>query len=324
MHLRWAVVDLRELRRRAGFLDEEESRRAARLAPVRRAQFITGRWLLRTSLAPLMAVTARGVPLRTRCPRCGSAEHGRPEVRSRGLPWQVSLTHVGRHVGVLVSRTVLPVGVDVEPVGRRRAVVLLEPKIFGSTLPRQKPHDAGLSALRAWCLGEAYVKASGTELASAFRRIRPQPLPGGRLAVPRAPVGGWYLREIPAPAGHVASAALPAGRYGGPAARTEAEEGRWTMAAPENPPGTQVFEEEIRTRLEERVGHEVARGIGVDERFRDLGVDSLDLVHVLARLERDLEVPQIAAGDLWEVADTIGTLARHLARVGAKYPEEPR
>ncbi|MEV8635611.1 acyl carrier protein [Streptosporangium sp. NPDC051023] len=68
----------------------------------------------------------------------------------------------------------------------------------------------------------------------------------------------------------------------------------------------------VRRRLAERVGDEVAYGIGVDEAFLMVGIDSLDLMHVVAQLEQDAQVQQIAQADLWAVARSIASLVAYI------------
>ncbi|WP_228972952.1 acyl carrier protein [Streptomyces sp. DH12] len=85
----------------------------------------------------------------------------------------------------------------------------------------------------------------------------------------------------------------------------------------------EALEELVRERLAERVGTDLARGIAREERFTDLGVDSLDVVTVLAALERDCAVERIADGELWDVAESVGALVRHLSAHGS-LPGEAR
>ncbi|KAA6213154.1 acyl carrier protein [Streptomyces albofaciens JCM 4342] len=91
--------------------------------------------------------------------------------------------------------------------------------------------------------------------------------------------------------------------------------------APAAPDG--ALETLVRARLAERVGAELARGIGREEKFHDLGVDSLDIVTVLAGLERECAVERITDGELWDIADSVGALVRHLSAHG-RLPGEAR
>ncbi|MFI6638931.1 acyl carrier protein [Streptomyces sp. NPDC050504] len=104
-----------------------------------------------------------------------------------------------------------------------------------------------------------------------------------------------------------------------------------TPAAPNAPatpnapadPADGALETLVRTRLAERIGTELSRSIGRDEAFYDLGIDSLDIVTVLADLERDCDVERIADGELWDIADSVGALVRHLSAHG-RLPGEAR
>ncbi|MCT9935256.1 acyl carrier protein [Planotetraspora sp. A-T 1434] len=69
----------------------------------------------------------------------------------------------------------------------------------------------------------------------------------------------------------------------------------------------------VRRRLAERIGDEVAYGIGVDEPFLAVGVDSLDLMHVVAQLEQDADVKQVAEAELWAVASSIASLVAYIS-----------
>ncbi|MEU4656062.1 4'-phosphopantetheinyl transferase superfamily protein [Streptomyces sp. NPDC023723] len=77
-----------------------------------------------------------------------------------------------------------------------------------------------------------------------------------------------------------------------------------------------ALEHLVRARLAERIGPGTAHGIGREEPFADLGVDSLDIVAVLAALERECGVERIADGELWDLADSVGALVRHLSAHG--------
>ncbi|MFF9077558.1 acyl carrier protein [Streptomyces sp. NPDC014646] len=86
---------------------------------------------------------------------------------------------------------------------------------------------------------------------------------------------------------------------------------------------TAALEDLVRERLAERVGRDLARSITREDKFFELGIDSLDIVTVLATLERECAVERIADGDLWDVADSVGALVRHLSEHG-RLPGEAR
>ncbi|MDN3270109.1 acyl carrier protein [Streptomyces sp. MA15] len=84
-----------------------------------------------------------------------------------------------------------------------------------------------------------------------------------------------------------------------------------------------ALEDLVRERLAERVGPDLARGIAREDKFSELGIDSLDIVTVLAALERECAVERIADGELWDIADSVGALVRHLSAHG-RLPGEAR
>ncbi|MEU0280613.1 acyl carrier protein [Streptomyces sp. NPDC088147] len=79
----------------------------------------------------------------------------------------------------------------------------------------------------------------------------------------------------------------------------------------------------VRDRLAERIGEDLARSVGREEKFHDLGIDSLDIVTVLAALERECAVDRIADGELWDIADTVDALVRYLSEHGRTSAERP-
>lgn len=92
----------------------------------------------------------------------------------------------------------------------------------------------------------------------------------------------------------------------------------------EGPPEatTRRIEELVRGRLAQRVGADVADSIPATEKFYDVGIDSLDIVLTLAELERDCGVARIADGELWDIADSVGTLVAYLSEHATVIPEE--
>ncbi|MCX4640458.1 acyl carrier protein [Streptomyces sp. P9-2B-2] len=87
---------------------------------------------------------------------------------------------------------------------------------------------------------------------------------------------------------------------------------------------TPGIEELVRRTLAERVGAELAGAIPATEKFSDLGIDSLDLVVTLATLERECGVERIADGELWDIADSIGSLTAYLTEHATVLPGDAR
>jgi acyl carrier protein len=86
---------------------------------------------------------------------------------------------------------------------------------------------------------------------------------------------------------------------------------------------TRGLESLVRDRLADRIGEDLARSVGREEKFHDLGIDSLDIVTVLAALERECGVDRIADGELWDIADTVDALVRYLSEHGRLSAEQP-
>ncbi len=139
---------------------EEEARRQRFQHHGARAQFLTGRWLLRSVVAALDGVTPAAVALR-------ESERGALALRASPNAWYLNLSHTDGLVALAVARA--PVGVDVEDTARGGRTVELADRFFA-------PAEA--AALRAlpvaaqrarffdlWTLKEAYIKACGLGLA---------------------------------------------------------------------------------------------------------------------------------------------------------------
>jgi 4'-phosphopantetheinyl transferase len=130
------------------------------------------------------------------CPRCGSAEHGRPWVRHRSRPVPVSLSRSRPHLLTAVG-TVGQVGVDVESIAavtrRWDPALVLAPGEMADT-----PEDRS----RFWARKEAVLKAYAVGLADPMCRLVLADFPG-------------ELDDVPAPPGYVAAVVrLREGREG--------------------------------------------------------------------------------------------------------------
>lgn len=135
-------------------------------------------------VAGVVGVPAGAVDVGRLCPRCGSADHGRPWA-SHGV--HVSLARSGPHLVTAVSTTG-PVGVDVECVADVASAwddlsALLDP----GTVVR------GTRAA-LWCRTEAMLKRDGTGLSA--RRER------------RTPEDDHLVDDLAAPAGYCAAVAV--------------------------------------------------------------------------------------------------------------------
>jgi acyl carrier protein len=78
--------------------------------------------------------------------------------------------------------------------------------------------------------------------------------------------------------------------------------------------GDAAIEDLVRGHLAKRVGADLAQTIPGNEQFHRLGIDSLDIVVILAELERECGVERIANGELWEIAGSVRAMVRYLSR----------
>ncbi|WP_320782409.1 4'-phosphopantetheinyl transferase superfamily protein [Streptomyces sp. CRN 30] len=344
------LVTCGAVRHCAGLLGPVERERAAATRDGDAAdRFVVARGLLRSVLAGRLGVPPADVPLTARCPGCGAADHGPVRLAGTGgARWALSVAHAGVLVAVAVGDRTGPLGVDVETARRAARVERLAPRLFG---PGERPRLARLpvpvrraAVLAAWTAAESYAKATGTALGAALARVGARFDDRGRVTVAGpADLAGWWVRGAPARApGCVAAVTTrdhtavrvhprtilttadgpPAHPRAGPATTAPAPAGAPTrghgMEHTEDGAAARsaALEELVRTRLAERVGGGVAHGIGREEPFADLGVDSLDIVAVLAALERECGVERIADGELWDLADSVDALVRHLSAHG--------
>ncbi|MFG2979870.1 4'-phosphopantetheinyl transferase family protein [Streptomyces sp. NPDC048258] len=185
-------------------LDAGEQERAGRLLrPADRQRYLASHLALRVLLGGYLGLAPERVCLvREECPCCGGP-HGRPAVAGGAVHF--SLSHSG-DVAYLAFAGV-PVGVDVEETPGVDAVAdvlpLLHPAEVAelSALPEPARRDA---LARVWSRKEACLKAEGTGLARGLT----EPYVGSAPAP--APVPGWTLRDLPAPAGYAAALAVRA------------------------------------------------------------------------------------------------------------------
>ncbi|MDM7856033.1 4'-phosphopantetheinyl transferase family protein [Cellulomonas alba] len=199
--------------------------------------------LVRDTVAHVHGVDPEGVVTTRRCPRCGSARHGAPVARVRGVgEVGVSLSRAGSLVVAAVADgPVLGLGVDVERVGTRTAGLadLLAGGRDGGarTGPERGPDVDAVAAvahadrvrepradapatveddpavLRRWVRVEAVLKAAGVGLAVDPGDVTVEP--PHRVLVP-APLAapGWWVADADAVPGCVGAVALRLGARG--------------------------------------------------------------------------------------------------------------
>ncbi|GAB2466144.1 4'-phosphopantetheinyl transferase family protein [Xylanimonas ulmi] len=178
-----------------GVLSEAERVRArAHRRPEDRRLSATASALVRVIAGQALGARPESVTVTRRCPACGGP-HGAPFVDGAPL---LSVSH-GDGFAV-VAACDLPVGVDVEPVGRV-GVGSVAGVLLG---PHEPPSDdAGL--LRTWVRKEAVVKATGVGLTVPLSDVRVSaphepaavvrygPRPGLAIALADVPLGGAHL-----------------------------------------------------------------------------------------------------------------------------------
>jgi 4'-phosphopantetheinyl transferase len=146
-----------------------------------------------------------------RCPRCGSTEHGKPELAAAlAAGWHVSVSSTDGRVAAALSDEG-PVGVDVESVAAvaRAAVVavLLHP---GERRVVEHSADDARDLAVLWVRKEAALKATGDGLALEPAGIRTS-APGDPPRVLAWPVGqvpDLELRDLDAGPAHAACVAV--------------------------------------------------------------------------------------------------------------------
>ncbi|MCX5198274.1 4'-phosphopantetheinyl transferase superfamily protein [Streptomyces sp. NBC_00249] len=199
---RLAVIGGRKADGAEALLDTGERERAARLLrDSHRRSYLASHLGLRLLLGGYLGLAPQEVVLvRETCPCCGGP-HGRPAVAGGALHF--SLSH-SDDVAYFAFAGV-PVGVDVEAVPGAEAVE----DVLSTLHPAETAEltalagaDRAAGMARVWSRKEACLKATGTGLAQGLV----EPYVGSADAP--APVPGWSLRDLSAPAGYAAALAL--------------------------------------------------------------------------------------------------------------------
>lgn len=144
------------------------------------------------------------------CPRCGSAQHGRPWARLEDRWVPLSLARSGPHLLTVVG-TSGAVGVDVESVGAVSAH--WDPQLV---LAPGEEAWTRVDRARAWARKEAVLKAYGVGLALPAEVTHLGVFPG-------------EVTDLPAPDGYVAAAAELTAGPEGPARTTRRRRDRPAM-----------------------------------------------------------------------------------------------
>ena len=159
-----------------------------------------GRQALRSVLASYLDADPSGLAFER-------GRHGKPALAGHDLHF--SFSHSGACALVAVSRD-RPVGIDVERVKPGRAVECIARRRFApaeyAALYRLAAADRAVAFHRCWTGKEAYAKGLGTGLTMGLASFALAGLVEGRA---RCAVERWEVRQLPAPAGHVAAVAAP-------------------------------------------------------------------------------------------------------------------
>ena len=148
----------------SGWLGASEHARLQALgSAARRESFLAGRWLARQAVQRWQGCA---VPPALEVAASGACE----VVGERGV--HVSISHSSAFVACAVA--VVPVGVDIESLARRRDHLALAPSVHGQDQCRQlealPPDRRALAFLQWWTLKEAWLKARGQGLDFALMR----------------------------------------------------------------------------------------------------------------------------------------------------------
>lgn len=199
-----ARVAGRPVERAGEILDAGERDRAARLVrPGDRLRYVASHLGLRVLLGGYLGLAPEQVGLvREDCPCCGGP-HGRPAVAGGAVHF--SLSHSGDLAYYAFAR--LPVGIDVEQVPDAKTLA----SVVNSLHPTETAELAALPGsareiafARLWSRKEAYLKGTGAGLALGLV----DPYIGSAPAP--APLPGWTLTDLAAPAGYAAAVAVAA------------------------------------------------------------------------------------------------------------------
>jgi 4'-phosphopantetheinyl transferase len=149
------LLDDAERDRSAGFRQRDDA-----------VRYEAGRVLLRLAAADLLGRRAQDVRLTRHCPVCHSTEHGRPVVVGAADRAHLSLTHGGDVIAVAAASE--PVGIDVEPHGRRADLAALAQQVLTAAeraaISRSARAPGSSPFHELWTLKEAFIKACGLTL----------------------------------------------------------------------------------------------------------------------------------------------------------------
>jgi len=184
--------------------DRERAERTA-TATIRR-RFVRGRELLRSVLASYTGTAPGDLVL-------DETADGKPFLRGRPGDVRFNLTHTGDLWAVAVAAG-REVGIDVERTDRRVDVPAVSRRLFAAAeheaIAALPDAEARTVFFRCWTAREAVVKACGTGMMIPRVDFVVEAPPARPLAIRSAGADAfpWWVRELPAPAGHVGALAV--------------------------------------------------------------------------------------------------------------------
>ena len=193
-------------------LDGEERRRAARFVnPTDCSRFVLAHVALRLFLARCLGVEPTSV-------RYENGVHGKPRLMPGLIPLEFNMSH-SAGLGLLAVARDRPVGVDVEHVRDLADALDIADTHFSvaerRALRSLPPAERRPAFFYCWTRKEAVIKAGGEGLGRALDSFDVDLAPGSLSALKRwaGRSGGeadMFLRDLPAPPGYAAAAAVAA------------------------------------------------------------------------------------------------------------------
>ncbi len=173
----------------AAELTEAETARWRRLRfEVDRDAYRAAHLLARLCAGELLGIAPSQVRLEQRCPRCGTAGHGRPSIVGQPEVW-VSLSHTRGHVAAVAATS--ECGIDVERIAGsipRNAVTAREQAWLDTAA------DPLLEFTRLWVRKEALVKVGVADEPGRIDVLGPDIAPA-----PATRIGGFALTDWAGP-----------------------------------------------------------------------------------------------------------------------------
>jgi 4'-phosphopantetheinyl transferase len=165
------AIDLDAVRVDESSLDERERRHAGDRHGLARRRYVAAHGALREELAAHLDCKPAAISYRYACARCGSTEHGRPELDDPNPQISFSLSHSASVAVIAIAPE--RVGVDVEVIRPRDRLDRLAARVLSAEAFAGWDGDLE-TFLRAWTAKEAYLKQLGVGLTRRLRDVEPR------------------------------------------------------------------------------------------------------------------------------------------------------